>query len=98
VLVTPGQLGTRLFEGVQTPSSFLGPVVEAPELAKEIVRVVDEGVSGEISLPLYAKWVGILQVLPFSLQRVARWVSGVDRAMEGFRARGAEGGLSKKEA
>ena len=47
VLVTPGQLGTRLFEGVKTPSSFLGPVVEAVELAREIVRVVDEGVSGE---------------------------------------------------
>jgi NAD(P)-dependent dehydrogenase (short-subunit alcohol dehydrogenase family) len=99
VLVTPGQLGTNLFAGVQTPSSFLGPVVEAPELAKEIVRIVDEGVSGEISLPLYAKWVGVLQVLPFSLQRLARWVSGVDTAMEGFRARGigmVGGGKGKK--
>lgn len=84
MLVTPGQLGTRLFEGVQTPSSFLGPVVEAPELAREIVRLVDAGESGEISLPLYAKWVGVLDVLPFSLQRLARWASGVDRAMEGF--------------
>jgi hypothetical protein len=72
-------------------------VVEAPELAREIVRIVDEGVSGEISLPLYANWVGILQVLPYSLQRVARWVSGVDTAMEGFRARGAGGNGSKKE-
>lgn len=93
VLVTPGQLGTALFAGVQTPSSFLGPVVEAPELAREIVRAIDEGVSGEISLPLYAKWVGILQVLPFSLQRLARWASGVDTAMEGFRARD----VNKKE-
>ena len=92
VLVTPGQLGTRLFEGVKTPSSFLGPVVEAVELAREIVRVVDEGVSGEVSLPLYAKWVGVLQVLPWSLQRVARWASGVDGAMSGFRGGG------KKEA
>lgn len=96
VLVTPGQLGTNLFAGVQTPSSFLGPVVEAPELAREIVRVLDEGVSGEISLPLYAKWVGVLQVLPFSLQRVARWASGVDTAMEGFRARGV--GKSRDDA
>lgn len=84
VLVTPGQLGTRLFERVQTPSSFLGPVVEAPELAREIVRIVDAGESGDISLPLYANWVGVLDVLPFSLQRLARWASGVDRAMEGF--------------
>jgi hypothetical protein len=41
--------------------------------------------------------VGILQVLPYSLQRVARWVSGVDTAMEGFRARGVGGNGSKKE-
>lgn len=93
VLVTPGQLGTRLFEGVKTPSSFLGPVVEAVELAREIVGIVDEGVSGEVSLPLYAQWVGVLQVLPWSLQRVARWASGVDGAMEGFRG----GGGGKKE-
>lgn len=92
VLVTPGQLGTRLFEGVKTPSSFLGPVVDAVELARAIVRVVDEGVSGEVSLPLYAGWVGALQVLPWSVQRVVRWVSGVDGAMEGFR-----GGGGKKE-
>jgi NAD(P)-dependent dehydrogenase (short-subunit alcohol dehydrogenase family) len=88
VLVTPGQLGTRLFDGVKTPSSFLGPVVEAVELAREIVRVVDDGVNGEISLPLYAQWVGVLQVLPWSLQRVARWASGVDGAMSGFRGGG----------
>jgi hypothetical protein len=35
-----------------------------------------------------------LQVLPFSLQRFARWVSGVDTAMEGFRARS----VGKKDA
>ncbi|KAM0718449.1 hypothetical protein Q7P37_005519 [Cladosporium fusiforme] len=46
VLVTPGQLGTRLFEGVQSPSSFLGPVVDAPELARAIVQIVDAGESG----------------------------------------------------
>jgi hypothetical protein len=63
-------------------------VVEAVELAMAIVRMVDEGVSGEISLPLYAKWVGLLGALPFSLQRVARWASGVDTAMEGFRVKG----------
>lgn len=85
VLVTPGQLGTRLFADVQTPSPFLGPVVEAVELAGEIVRMVDSGCSGEVSLPLYARFIGVLEAMPFSLQRAARWASGVDRAMEGFR-------------
>jgi NAD(P)-dependent dehydrogenase (short-subunit alcohol dehydrogenase family) len=84
VLVTPGQLGTGLFAGVETPSSFLGPVVEAVELAAEIVRVVDAGESGEVSLPLYTGWVWVLEGLPGSLKRVVRWASGVDGAMGGF--------------
>ncbi|KAK0282487.1 hypothetical protein LTR91_001472 [Friedmanniomyces endolithicus] len=85
VLVTPGQLSTTLFAGVQTPSSFLGPVVEVMELAGEIVRMVDAGESGEISMPLYARYIEWLHVLPAGLQRVVRKVSGMDRAMEGFR-------------
>ncbi|KAK0878951.1 hypothetical protein LTR87_007268 [Friedmanniomyces endolithicus] len=85
VLVTPGQLSTTLFAGVQTPSSFLGPVVEVVELATGIVRIVDAGESGEISMPLYARYIEWLQVLPAGLQRVVRKLSGMDRAMEGFR-------------
>ncbi|TLD24705.1 short chain dehydrogenase/reductase [Venturia nashicola] len=36
VLVTPGQLGTPMFGGLKTPSTFLAPIVEPVELAKEI--------------------------------------------------------------
>ena len=97
ILVTPGQLGTSLFAGVKTPSSFLGPVVEAVELAREIVRVVDAGESGEISLPLYAGWVCLLEALPRSLKRVVRWASGVDGAMGGFVGARGSGGGGKKE-
>jgi NAD(P)-dependent dehydrogenase (short-subunit alcohol dehydrogenase family) len=89
ILVTPGQLSTPLFAGVETPSNFFGPVVEPVELARAIVEMVERGVSGEVSLPFYARSIGVLQVLPWSLQRVARWASGADRAMDGLvRARG----------
>ncbi|KAK4999179.1 hypothetical protein LTR66_001749 [Elasticomyces elasticus] len=84
VLVAPGQLSTPLFKGVWTPSRFLGPVVESVELARAIVDLVDEGMSGEISMPLYARWVQWLGVLPVGLQRVVRWLSGLDGAMRGF--------------
>lgn len=84
ILVTPGQLSTNLFAGVKTPSSFLGPVVEPVELAREIVRMIDAGESGDISMPLYARWIEWMHVLPVSLQRLARKLSGVDRAMENF--------------
>ncbi|KAK3621711.1 hypothetical protein LTR56_022475 [Elasticomyces elasticus] len=86
ILVTPGQLATPLFAGVQTPSTFFGPVVEPVELAKEIVRMVDAGESGEISLPLYARYIDWLHILPASLQRIVRRLSGMDTAMEGFRS------------
>lgn len=84
ILVTPGQLSTSLFHGVQTPSTFFGPVVEPVELARELVRMIDAGESGEISMPLYARWIDWLHVLPVSVQKIARQLSGMDRAMERF--------------
>ena len=84
ILVTPGQLSTSLFAGVETPSSFFGPIVEPVELAREIVRMIDMGESGEISMPLYARWIEWLHVLPVGAQRIVRRLSGIDRAMEGF--------------
>ncbi|TKA81531.1 hypothetical protein B0A55_02987 [Friedmanniomyces simplex] len=87
VLVTPGQLSTTLFAGVQTPSSIMGPVVEVVELAREIVRMVDAGESGKISMPLYAWYIDWLHVLPVGIQKLVRRLSGMDRAMEGFHRR-----------
>ena len=82
ILVTPGQLSTNLFAGLETPSSFFGPVVEPVELAREIVRMVDAGESGQISLPFYARWVEWLDVLPVGMQMIVRRLSGIDTAME----------------
>lgn len=84
ILVTPGQLSTPLFSSLRTPNAFLGPVVEPVELAREIVRMIDSGESGEISMPLYARWVEWLGVLPVSMQKIVRSLSGVDSAMESF--------------
>jgi len=84
ILVKPGQLSTPLFKGVKTPNSFFGPVVEPTDLAKDIVKMIDSGNSGVIAAPLYARWIEWMGVLPYSLQRLARAISGVDRAMEGF--------------
>lgn len=85
ILVTPGQLSTGLFADVKVPwyARFLGPVVEPVELAREIVTLVDEGVGGEVSLPVYAGWIEWVFVLPKGVQRGLRWVAGVDAAMEG---------------
>ncbi|KAI1376033.1 NAD(P)-binding protein [Hypoxylon crocopeplum] len=84
ILVTPGQLSTPLFSGVKTPSRFIAPVVEPIEVAKEIIKAIDLGISDHIGMPLYARWVDWYNVLPVGLQKIARRVSGIDTGMTTF--------------
>lgn len=94
LLVTPGQLSTPLFYGVQTPNSFVAPVVEPVDVVKEIVAAIDEGNSGMVAMPFYARWVDWYNVLPASFQIVARKMTDVDGAMRNFLGR--EGMNSRK--
>lgn len=84
LLVKPGQLSTPLFAGMQTPSEFFGPVVDARDLAAAIVKGVASGRSGVLAMPLYSRWIEALFVLPYGAQVVLRKLSGVDRAMARF--------------
>lgn len=84
VLVTPGQVSTPLFYGVQTPNSFIAPVVEPVDVAKEIVAAIDSGKGATVAMPLYARWVDWLNVLPVGVQTIVRWAAGVDRGMKTF--------------
>ncbi|KAF2758381.1 short chain dehydrogenase/reductase [Pseudovirgaria hyperparasitica] len=81
ILCCPGQLSTSLFAGVRTPSNFLAPIVEPVEIAKEIIKLVDAGESGDISAPLYARWIGLYGILPVGVRKIARHLSGIDYAM-----------------
>jgi NAD(P)-dependent dehydrogenase (short-subunit alcohol dehydrogenase family) len=94
ILVTPGQLSTPLFAGVKTPSNFFAPVVEPVEVAKEVIAAIEGGSSAQLSMPLYARWIDWLNVLPVGVQRIARWASGVDTAMKDFVGRN---GVSQTE-
>ena len=87
LLVTPGQLSTPLFYGVETPSNFFAPVLEPVDVAKEIIAAIDGGLGGHISMPVYSRWIGVMEVLPVSVQKFLRWASGTDRAMAGFKGR-----------
>ncbi|KAI1179741.1 short-chain dehydrogenase [Nemania sp. FL0916] len=89
ILVTPGQLSTPLFAGVRTPSPFLAPVVEPIDVAKEVIKAIDLGVSDHIGTPLYARWIDWYNVLPVGLQTVARKLSGIDQGMKTFVGRKA---------
>jgi NAD(P)-dependent dehydrogenase (short-subunit alcohol dehydrogenase family) len=90
VLVSPGQLSTPLFNGVKTPSSFFGPVLEPVDVAKEVIAAIDAGSSAVLAMPLYARWIDWMNVLPVGVQAIARKLSGVDRAMKDFVGRSKE--------
>ena len=80
VLVTPGLMGTKMFAGIKTPN-FLGPVVTPADIAKEIIRLLERGESGEIALPLYSRWIQFLGVMPNGIQQLVRKFSGLDTAV-----------------
>ncbi len=84
ILVTPGQISTPLFYGVQTPNAFLAPVAEPVDVAKEIISAIDNGRNASIGTPLYARWIDWYNVLPVGFQQVARSLAGVDSGMKNF--------------
>ncbi|KAI9045811.1 putative short-chain dehydrogenase/reductase family protein [Aspergillus affinis] len=81
VLVETGQIATPLFQSVQTPNSFFAPVLEPVHVAQEIVSAIDKGRAGVIRMPTFASLVNWYAVLPVSLQRFARFLSGIDHAV-----------------
>lgn len=96
ILVLPGQLSTPLFNGVQTPSSFFGPVLEPVDVAKEVIAAIDSGSSTFLAMPFYARWIDWMNVMPVGVETVLRKLSGVDTAMKRFVGR--KEGLEEKES
>ncbi|PVH86471.1 NAD(P)-binding protein [Cadophora sp. DSE1049] len=84
ILVSPGQLSTPLFNGVKTPNSFLAPLLEPVDVAKEVIAAIDSGSSAVLAMPLYARWTDWMNVLPVGVQTIVRKMAGVDSAMKGF--------------
>ncbi|KAF2739634.1 short chain dehydrogenase/reductase [Polyplosphaeria fusca] len=82
ILVTPGQMSTKMFAGVKTPSNFLAPVVPTVDVASQVIKLIEKGEGGEIALPLYSRYIGILGLMPAGLQQLVRRWCGIDRAIE----------------
>lgn len=85
LLVEPGQLTTALFQHVKSPSSFFAPVVQPELVAKRIVKAVEQGRGGTLRMPLFASLVELYALMPASIQNLARWASGIDRAVDSAR-------------
>lgn len=94
ILVSPGQLSTPLFNGVESPNGFFAPVLEPVDVAKEVIAAIDGGSSAVLAMPLYARWIDWLNVMPVGVQAILRKIAGVDTAMKGFAGRN----VSEKES
>jgi NAD(P)-dependent dehydrogenase (short-subunit alcohol dehydrogenase family) len=81
LLVETGQMCTPLFDGIETPNGFFAPVLEPIQVAYEIVFAIDKGTGGVIRLPAFAGLANWYAVLPASIQRLARYLSGIDDAV-----------------
>ena len=82
-LISPGQLNSKMFSSVTTPNSFFAPVISTYEVANFIVDKIERREGGIFAMPLYARFIGIMRVLPSGLQVMLRWLSGMDQAAAG---------------
>ncbi|KAI1911778.1 hypothetical protein LOZ61_003650 [Ophidiomyces ophidiicola] len=82
LLVETGQIATQLFERIKTPNKVFAPVLEPVQVAQKIVSVIDSGNGGLIRMPAYASLVSWYTVLPASIQKLARCLSGIDKAVQ----------------
>ena len=57
LLVETGQIETGLFADMSLPwyANFFGPVLDAKDVASEIIRVVGRGEGGVVRMPAYAR-------------------------------------------
>lgn len=81
LLVTPGQLDTRLFKDVKPPRQFLAPVIHAKDLAIKIVQKIELGERGTLHGPLYTYFIPILRMIPYAFNEFAREFSQMDTSI-----------------
>lgn len=80
--ISPGQLDTRMFSFVKTPSEFFSPVIRAAPLSKVLYDSILNGQTGEIFFPMYAGLLPFVNLLPTSLVGLLRLFIGVDSAID----------------
>ncbi|KAI0462521.1 hypothetical protein LJB42_004015 [Komagataella kurtzmanii] len=84
LLICPGQMQTRMFNGVITPSSLVAPLLDPTYVAKYIVGAVELGRRGEIKIPFYGNFLPIIRAAPWPIVELARGMSGIDASMRKF--------------
>lgn len=75
--IIPGQLNTRMFEDKQV-NQMLAPIIQSRKLAQRIGEIVDSSLNGEFVYPMYGRFLPIVKILPFIIQKFLRSISGID--------------------
>lgn len=85
LLVTTGQMNSRLFGKIQKLNQFVAPVLTTAEVALVVVAAVAEGKCGQIAMPTYAHILPLARaILPQGIMDFLRSVFNVDGAMNGY--------------
>ncbi|PRT55970.1 hypothetical protein B9G98_03590 [Wickerhamiella sorbophila] len=87
LLVCPGQLDTEMFGDITTPSRLIAPVVNKTALAKRIVLRVEKGGEGFLYTPFYVHFLPVMRIVPYTISRRLRKLSGMDDVHPGQRTR-----------
>ncbi|KAJ1971444.1 hypothetical protein H4R34_005743, partial [Dimargaris verticillata] len=80
-VVAPGFLNTALFGGVHIPHPFWFPTVEPLDLALAITAAIEQRLSRDIRLPLYAKGMPLMPAMPTWLKDLCHSIGGANHAM-----------------
>lgn len=84
LLICPGQLKTRMFEGVRTPSTLFAPELDPKDVAKQVLKAVTYGCRGEIKMPFYGNLMPVFRSVPWPIVAGLRYFSGIDTSMKKF--------------
>lgn len=82
LLVLPGQLTTDMFNDVTPSRQFFAPLVDHRQLARLIVDKLMAGHVGTLCEPMYANFLPIMKIMPYSVQKIARWASEMDEKIK----------------
>lgn len=82
LLVLPGQLLSGMFDDITPSREFFAPIIDHVKLAKLIIHKVNKGEVGTLCKPLYGNFLPLVKILPYSIIRLCRWFSEIDRKVK----------------
>lgn len=97
-LVCPGLIHTGMFRGTVQRCEFMTPGLEPVQVAKEIMKAIDQGRSTEIHIPFYVGLLPLMRMMPIKLNDWIHEISGANTALVNMTGRSkGRTGTSKRD-